>query len=181
MPSQKPIPSRQKGRASRRVLAPKVVFRGWKTTDKEEIERRRLRASIEPLRLERLEPQQPFYGTYRVRSSEGTRPYAVEIRSLKELSNSCECPDYRVNGLGTCKHIEGVLASLRKGRSRLFSKAAREGSPRVEVYLSPGSSRQVRVAWPQQASLRAKKLLSPYFSGEGALLSDPISGVPART
>ena len=179
MPRRKPSPSGQKGGAPQRVLARKVAFRGWKTTDKEEIERRRLRASTEPLRLERLEPQQPFYGSYRVRSSDGGRPYTVEIRSLKDLSNSCECPDYRVNGLGTCKHIEGVLVSLRKGRSRLFSKAAREGSPRVEVYLSPGSSRQVRVAWPQQASLRAKKLLSPYFSSEGALLADPTSGVPA--
>ncbi len=179
MPRRKPIQSRRKGRASQRILAHKVAFSGWKTTDEEEIERRRLRASTETLRLERLEPQQPFYGTYQVRSGDGGRPYTVEIRSLKDLSNSCECIDYRVNSLGTCKHIEGVLASLPKGRSRLFAKAAREGSPRVEVYLAPGSSRQVRVTWPEQVSLEAKQLLTPYFSSEGALLADPALGVPA--
>ena len=60
MPRRKPCPSEQKGGAPQRVLARKVTYRGWKTTDGEEIERRRLRASIEPLQLERLKPQQPF-------------------------------------------------------------------------------------------------------------------------
>ncbi|MBS0655270.1 MAG: SWIM zinc finger family protein, partial [Verrucomicrobia bacterium] len=35
--------------------------------------------------------------------------YLVEIRSLTEKSNSCSCPDYHVNSLGICKHIQAVL------------------------------------------------------------------------
>ena len=35
--------------------------------------------------------------------------YRVEIRSLAEPINSCNCPDHRINGLGTCKHIEALV------------------------------------------------------------------------
>jgi hypothetical protein len=37
--------------------------------------------------------------------------------------------------LGTCKHIEGVLAALRQGGGRSFRVAAGRGSPRVEVFV----------------------------------------------
>ncbi len=41
-----------------------------------------------------------------------------------------------VNGLGTCKHIEGVLFALRKRLgARAFAASAARGSPRVEVFL----------------------------------------------
>ncbi|HEY6578271.1 MAG TPA: C-terminal helicase domain-containing protein [Rhizomicrobium sp.] len=38
--------------------------------------------------------------------------YEVEIRTLDGFANSCGCIDHRVNGLGACKHIEGVLAAV---------------------------------------------------------------------
>ncbi|MDA2923628.1 DEAD/DEAH box helicase [Acidobacteria bacterium AH-259-L09] len=178
MSDRKSILPKKRGRAASKALERKPVFRGWKTTDEEEIERRRLRASIEPIIVERLEPQQPFYGTYRTRSKVGDRSYLVEICSLRDLNNSCECPDYRVNGLGTCKHIEAVLTGLRQGRVRLFARAARDGSPRIEVFLSSGVTQQVRVAWSAQASARARKLLAPFFSTSDVLLADPIKAIP---
>ena len=47
----------------------------------------------------------------------------VEIRSLDRPLNSCGCADHWVNGLGTCKHIEGVLARLRLRGVREFAAA----------------------------------------------------------
>ncbi|MFQ5740378.1 MAG: DEAD/DEAH box helicase [Acidobacteriota bacterium] len=154
-------------------------MRGWKTTDQEEIERRRLRASTEPIILEAVEPEQRFYGTYRVSSQVGHRFYLVEVRSLTDLTNSCECPDFRVNGLGTCKHIEAVLARLRRGKSRLFARAARQGSPRTEIFLSSGARQEVQVAWSRQVSRPARKLLSPFFSSGDVLLADPVRAIPS--
>jgi hypothetical protein len=87
---------------------------GWRTTDDEEIERRRARAASEPIEIETLERDYPVFGAFRVSSG-----YEVEIRSLEARDNSCGCPDFRVNGLGTCKHVEAVLARYeRSGRQR---------------------------------------------------------------
>ena len=70
----------------------------------------------------------PHFGSFRVRSAGGSQ-YDVEIRSLDQPLNSCGCADHRVNGLGTCKHIEGVLARLRQRGARAFAAAQRAGSP----------------------------------------------------
>jgi len=170
---------RKKHPAADRVLKAKPSFRGWKTTDEEEIERRRLRASIEPISVEPLEPGQSFYGTFTVRSRESAKVYFVEIRSLIDLENSCQCIDYQTNGLATCKHIEAVLFHLRKGRIRLFKQAAREGSPYVEVYLSRRGIPEIRVAWPDKTSERTRSVVAPFFSSSNTLLANPIKAIPA--
>jgi len=170
---------RKKHPAADRVLKDKPSFRGWKTTDEEEIERRRLRASIEPISVEPLKPGQSFFGTFTVRSRESAKAYLVEIRSLIELENSCQCIDYQTNGLATCKHIEAVLFHLRKGRIRLFKQAARDGSPYVEVYLSRRGLPEIRVAWPDKTSERTRSVVAPFFSSSNTLLANPIQAIPA--
>lgn len=125
---------------------------------------------------------QAFFGTFRTRSRNGGGSYLVEIRSLKELQNSCTCPDYRVNGLGTCKHIEAVLSRLRHRRVRLFERASVEGSPRTEIYLSgeEDSGRKiVRASWSDKTTQPTRDLLSPYFSTDGTLLASPEIGIAA--
>ena len=109
-----------------RALAPRPV--GWRTTDADEIALRRERASSELMRIETLEPSEPVFANFAVRSPSGDC-YEVEIRSLSERENSCSCPDFRTNGLATCKHAEAVIARLRRtpaGRSS--AEAARRES-----------------------------------------------------
>ena len=101
---------------------------GWSTSDADEIERRRLRGVNEAIRIESLTPDNVFFGLYRAHSGSG-QAYRVEIRSLAEPINSCDCPDHRVNGLGTCKHIEATLYRLQHRRKRAFQKAAGLGQP----------------------------------------------------
>src|SRR5687768_13390612 len=48
------------------------------------------------------------YGEYRVSSPSG-QEYLVAIRALDAPHNGCACHDFRVNRLGTCKHIEAAL------------------------------------------------------------------------
>ena len=102
--------------AARRVEERGSRFQGWRTTDEEEVERRRLRAEAEGLAVRSLEPAYRPFATYAVTSAadgrdEG-RKYRVELRTLAERLNTCSCPDHRVNGLGTCKHVEAVLRHL---------------------------------------------------------------------
>ncbi len=91
------------------------VGNGWITTDEEEIERRRLRSIEEQLSVKRIlvkaQENKTIYGDYLV-SSPGGSQYTVEYRAKNLRINSCNCPDHRINGLATCKHIERVSRFL---------------------------------------------------------------------
>jgi superfamily II DNA or RNA helicase len=153
---------------ARRVIDRALSFVGWRTSDEEEIARRLWRGRTEVLAVEALEAADPFFGTYRVRSASGAS-YQVEIRSLATRENSCGCLDHAVNGLGTCKHIEGALHALRRGRSRQFDQAARQGCPWAEVYVSRQGESGVRLQWPADQALaaRLREHLGDWFTDEG--------------
>jgi hypothetical protein len=164
---------RRKSRA-RKVLEKPAEQQGWRTSDAEEIERRRWRGSTEIVAIEALEPGHPLYGTFRTRSDSGSA-YEVEIRSLDGLSNSCGCIDHRVNGLGTCKHIEGVLSALRRRGAKAFRAAAARGSARVEVFLDRRDGSGPRLAWPASATrdvAAVRDWLAPWLAPDGALAAD---------
>lgn len=80
---------------------------------------------------------QPWFGTWRARSvsreTHFPRDYTVHIRSLTRSANYCNCPDFKVNQLGTCKHIEAVLARI--GKRRDFDQLARRSAPVPYVFL----------------------------------------------
>jgi superfamily II DNA or RNA helicase len=164
---------KKKNTRARKVLAKPEVL-GWKTSDDDEIEVRRWRGRTEIHSVEVLEPDFPLFGTYRVRSASGSS-YEVEIRDLKNRDNSCGCVDHRVNALGTCKHIEGVLAALkRKAGARAFKAAAERGSPRVEIFLARDGASCPAVRWPEtkaeaKAGSKARSWLSPFLRRNGAL------------
>jgi len=157
------------GSAARRALARQHAGTGWQTSDDEELARRRERAASEPMEITALDPEEPFYGTFAVLSGVSGMPYQVEIRSLDELRNSCTCADFRVNGLGTCKHIEAVLNELR-GRPRLFQRALRQGSPRAEIYLERTGTPSVRILLPDRTPPTIKRFARRYFDHQGRFL-----------
>ena len=85
------------------------------------------------------------FADYRVASSSGSS-YVVEIRSFGEHINSCECRDYRVNRLGTCKHVEGLVHRLRSDRA--VRVRARQASDRIEIFVDERAGRSVRMTTP---------------------------------
>lgn len=162
---------------AQQVLSKKTRFQGWRTSDAEEIELRRRRAVEDTVTIQPLEARQGLFGTFRV-SSESGGSYDVEIRSLTERLNSCGCPDHRVNGLGTCKHVEAVLEDLKTDGG--FERSAREGTRRVEIFLdNTVAEPQVRVRWPPRAHPELRDLIDSFFSTDGALLADPAAAIPA--
>ena len=122
------------------------AFRGWISTDEDEVRRREWRGRTEIDGVSAVDPEHWPFGDYRVASSSGGL-YVVELRSLRERINSCECHDYRTNRLGTCKHIEGVLRHPEGARSK--GAANRRASDRIEVFLDEGNGRAVRLALPE--------------------------------
>jgi hypothetical protein len=104
----------------------------WRTTDEQEIARRRLRARTEGFAISNRDPAHPIFSNFRVKSGSGMT-YSVEIRDVAERQFACECVDFRINGLGTCKHIEAVLQNLEARFRRLFQNAIRQGSSRIDL------------------------------------------------
>jgi len=152
---------------------------GWLTSDADEIERRRLRGVNETIRIELQTTDDAFFGIFQTHSDSG-QAYRVEIRSLSEPINSCDCPDHRVNGLGTCKHIEATLNRLQHRRKRAFQNAAGKGSPYIEIFLDR-RDHQIRIRWPQgsQRRSRTRDLLTPFFTEDNTLANPPLDTLPA--
>lgn len=115
-----------------------------------------------------------------MRSGTGSA-YEVELRALDRPLNSCGCVDFRVNGLGTCKHIEGALARLRKRGARRFAAAARSGSPRVELFLDRAAGDRPAILWPKPPGTASalRRLIARHLDGDGALRERSAAGTEA--
>jgi superfamily II DNA or RNA helicase len=171
--SAKPAKSSKRGagKPSRaRAVLDRPAAQGWITSDDDEVALRRWRGSAEIVAVEALEPEHPVFGSFRAQSGSGGF-YEVEIRSLDGFANSCGCIDHRVNRLGTCKHIEGVIEALRRRRTA-FRDAAAAGNRRVEIFLDRRDRAMPMVAWPagDGAGLRAvRDWIAPFLATDGTL------------
>ena len=143
----------------------------------EQIERRRERARAEILKISN-KGSHPVFSLFEVSSVSG-RAYRVEIRSLDELQNSCTCPDYKNNLIGTCKHIEGVLISLEKEYGKKLQKLAAERPRGTQIYLHHATDITVRAALPIPDRAPIKELLNRYFDPSGLLVGAPLQTVPS--
>ena len=171
--SSKQRDARSKTRAGT-VLSRPPAPQGWDTTDEDEIELRRWRGRTEISAIEPLEPNHPLLGTFRVHSERGGA-YEVEIRSLQEPINSCGCIDHRVNGLGTCKHVEGVIEVLSRRRSAASGKLDHPDHSRVEIFVDRRQSSQPAIRWPDRrgGSRAVRDWLGPFLKADGSLKADP--------
>src|SRR6266849_4447343 len=106
----------------------------------QQIAERQERASSAVTRvLER--PKGSAYGDYRIESGSG-RVYRVAVRGPGLFENYCSCPDFAVNTLGTCKHIEAMLLRLRQRHRNLLETAAYK---RTRASLSPHYGEAIEV------------------------------------
>ena len=134
----------------------------WRTTDADEILRRRQRAKEEHHVIHNLEPEHPVFSNFRVASPSGMT-YEVEIRDVAAPAHACTCPDFRINGLGTCKHTEAVLLWLRRRQKGGMRLAETSGSPRVDL-VPAGASLQV-----ERNLAKLSKSLRGLFDDSGLL------------
>ena len=113
----------------------------WRTTDQHETLKRQIRAREERPRVCNLAPVHAVFSDFEVSSSTGLS-YRVEIRDVAGRQFACTCTDFRINGLGTCKHIEAVLLYCSRLHRAEF-KAAKRGlaSPRIDVVPDPTAGR----------------------------------------
>ena len=86
---------------------------------------------------------EPIFSEFRVINPVSGGRYRVAIRGLRPGENFCSCPDFSTNDLGTCKHVEFMLAKLQKKRGARAAFAAGFHPPYSEFYLRYGARRTV--------------------------------------
>ena len=106
----------------------------WRTTDEDEVNRRRQRAREESFAITNRDSAHRIFSNHLVRSGSGLT-YEVEIRDVEARRFACTCVDFRANGLGTCKHVEAVLLHLQRRFSGLLKAARKNGPDRVDIEL----------------------------------------------
>ena len=154
--------------SSRRAAAPAEIqlphATDWRTTDQDEVNRRILRAREESPVIRNLDPQQPIFSNFEVKSRSGIT-YEVEVRDLETQQFGCTCTDFQINGLGTCKHV-GAVRLLLQAKSRKACTAARQsGSPRID--LVPDPERQSLIVERNLTAL--PRTLRRWFDADGRL------------
>ncbi|MDJ0838308.1 MAG: DEAD/DEAH box helicase [Acidobacteriota bacterium] len=111
----------------------------------------------------------PTFGSWLATSvsSHYSRTYNVEIRSLEAPRNSCSCPDYMVNFLGTCKHIEAVLHRLTEDPPQYGF-----GAPIAYLYLNWNvkDAPAVTLEGGEKVSSMSHGRLKPFFDVTGRLM-----------
>ncbi len=116
---------------SSRTGTPKELLSAEQAALEERMQSARAEVQAEPLEGE------AGFGAWRAWSIGGVshfpRRYQVHIRNLSKRANYCSCPDFAVNRLGTCKHIEAVLHKLRKGQE--FTALKGQSAPLPYIYL----------------------------------------------
>jgi len=143
----------------------------------EQIDRRRKRGSEEIVKITN-KGRHPVYSAFEVIST-SERPYTVQIRSLTELLNTCTCPDYLTNTIGTCKHIEGVLTNLKKQYAKQWEAFIDQAPPIKQLYVHHADRTTVRLTLPMPGRGKLNGLLKRYFDTEGVLQGKLTQALPA--
>ncbi|OYV97192.1 MAG: hypothetical protein B7Z68_04045 [Acidobacteria bacterium 21-70-11] len=136
------------------------------------------RAFVEPYTVIPTEPRAD--GAYRVTGGSGGT-YVVDIVDASGLHDTCTCPDFLGNGLGTCKHVEVVrraLASAPAARRRARVLPAAPATPTVTVHADDRVALHAVGAWP--AALAAAHGLQPLGAGNAVAVREGTTLVAGR-
>jgi hypothetical protein len=131
----------------------------------EQIDIRRQRAKAVRFQIENLGKNRVF-SEYRITNPDSGGQYNVVIRGFEVGDNTCTCPDYKSNTLGTCKHIEAVVEQLQTDLPAHLQKK-KAAIIRPEIYLHYGEQLQLGIHLPPRHSDKLARLATTYFDEKG--------------
>ena len=138
----------------------------------QQIAERQERAAAAPLKILRA-ARQAGLTAITPSSRPAGRTYRVAIRGLGLFENYCSCPDFAINTLGTCKHVEAMLLQLRKRHQKTL-EAGKYKRTRASISLQygeydRGAAAHARFAFACAAVARGGTLRRRRSSAAGAL------------
>jgi len=115
---------------------------------------------------------EPIFSEFEVTNPQTKGVYRVAIRGTCPGDNFCSCPDFAVNTLGTCKHIEFTLAKLERAKGAKAAFKAGFQPPYTEIYLRYGARREIALRLGTEAPPAVCKAAAKWFDGRGILKPD---------
>ncbi len=114
------------------------------------------------------------YGDYSVKSASG-KTYRLAMRGPGLFENYCSCPDFRVNTLGTCKHIEALLLRLRRRHGAALERKG-YARTRSSISLQYGETIEIRLRMPASPPPALRAIAEEYFDSAGLLRREHLRG-----
>ncbi|MBI4568412.1 MAG: DEAD/DEAH box helicase [Planctomycetes bacterium] len=120
--------------------------------------------------------EHPVFSEFEVTNPETRRTYRVRIRGAARGENFCTCPDFAVNTLGACKHVEFVLGRLERGAETRRALTAEHQPEASEVFMRYGVKREIVFRAGASCPPVVRALAAGFFDDAGVLRP----GAPAR-
>lgn len=105
--------------------------------------------------------------------NERNRLYKLTFRDLETEQGYCSCPDYRINKLGTCKHLMHAFARFRKKSGR--PPSAEQEYPFVEIFLDPRKEDRISWFYPHALPADVAPLIAEFFAPDQGLIPEKTS------
>ncbi|MCC6125758.1 MAG: DEAD/DEAH box helicase [Pirellulales bacterium] len=142
-----------------------------------QVELRRQFGREQKFKLKNAGPE-PLFSEYEVANPQSGRTYRVAIRGSALGENFCSCPDYAVNTLGTCKHIEFALDRLGRKPGAKAALALGYQPAYSEVYLQYGARREIVFKPGTDCPEELKNLARGYFDEDNRLKTEAFDRFP---
>jgi superfamily II DNA or RNA helicase len=131
----------------------------------QQIDIRRQRAQEETFQIQKL-GRNRIFSDYQVTNPSTGGQYRVSIRGFEVGDNTCTCPDFKSNTLGTCKHIEAVLKVLsEEAGPNVRRRKAVVTHP--EIFLHYGEQLRLGLHLPPRYSDSLKEVAQRFFDAQG--------------
>jgi superfamily II DNA or RNA helicase len=130
-----------------------------------QVELRRQFGREQKFRLKKL-GKDPVFSEFELTNPQTGRAYRVAIRGAALGENYCSCPDFAVNTLGTCKHIEFTLDRLGRLSGAKTALALGHQPAYSEVYLQYGARREVVFHPGLECPERLKRIARKFFDDQ---------------
>jgi superfamily II DNA or RNA helicase len=131
----------------------------------EQIDIRRQRAREGNFQIQNLGRNRVF-SDYQITNPATGGQYKVAIRGFEVGDNSCSCPDFKSNTLGTCKHVEAVLDALRD-QTPPHLRQRKAAVTRPEIFLNYGEQLRLGLHLPARRSDQLADLAKRFFDDKG--------------
>ena len=109
------------------------------------------------------------YSDFQVFNLATKNTYKVALRSADNSLNYCSCYDFKTNQIGTCKHIEAVLAHLQKRPSLRKALKQPYTTTYSSMYMEYRGERKIKFRIGTENENEYKKLLKSYTDITGSL------------
>lgn len=126
---------------------------------------RRQFAAVQNFNVENI-GDHPVFSDFHVHNPISDKTYKVAIRSQEAGLNFCSCPDFKVNLLGTCKHIEYVLYKINSitNNRNLFEQGNLQYYSSIS--LKYGAERKVCLRIGENNHDKIKDIARDYFDSD---------------